>query len=375
MGRAWTGAAGVLALTLAFGCAAPPAQPPARPVVIPERAFLLDPAASSGLPADSAVRRRLTEEFSRLIATGEAARAEAAARELAGAHPELGAARVLAAQAALVDGRPVDARMLVEPVATAEPANLAAVLLWGRAAELAGDVAAAYSAYRRSSGIPAAAARAAALQPRAVAAAAEAMRAALARGNLPEAESSLRRLREWAPESAETLAGERAVAAAAGDRVRELAAVRRLTRLSPDSAELLERQAVLEVEGGDAAAGVVILQRLTDRQPRDARLRGLLDWAKFNWRLELLPLPVRRIVEQPQLVRADLATLLYWLAPGVRRGRAGAGRIASDVLDHPRREEIVRVVNQGLMEVDETLHRFAPAQTARRGDALRALVM
>jgi len=374
--RLLAGGAGAwcLALALALGCAAPPTQPPARPVEIPERAFLLDPAASSGLPAEAPARRRLADEFARLIATGNPAPAAAAANQLLADQPEMAAARVLAAQAALVGGRAAEARALVEPVAAADAGNIAALLLLGRTAELAGDVPAAYGAYRAASAVPAAAAKATALQPAAVAAAAEAMRAALERGNQPQAESSLRRLREWAPDSAEALHGERAVAAAAGDPARELAAVRRLLRGQPQSPELLERQAILEVESGDAGAAVAILQRLAESQPRDTRLAGLLDWAKFQWRLDLLPPAVRRVADKPQLDRADLATLLYWLAPGVRRGRGSTGRIASDVLDHPQREEIVRVVNQGLMDVDETLHRFAPDQSAKRGDVLRALV-
>ena len=59
--------------------------------------------------------------------------------------------------------------------------------------------------------------------------------------------------------------------------------------------------------------------------------------------------------------------------PNVHYGRPSSGRIATDVLDDPRQEEIVRVVNLGLMDVDTTLHRFSPSSPVRRGAALRSL--
>jgi len=58
----------------------------------------------------------------------------------------------------------------------------------------------------------------------------------------------------------------------------------------------------------------------------------------------------------------------------VRYAKPSGGRIATDVLEHPQRDEIVRVVNLGLLDLDETLHRFSPGSPARRGTALRALV-
>ena len=66
--------------------------------------------------------------------------------------------------------------------------------------------------------------------------------------------------------------------------------------------------------------------------------------------------------------------LLYWLVPGVRAGVASSARIATDVLDHPQRQEIVRVVNLQLMDVDATLRRFEPEARVRRSAALRALL-
>ena len=100
----------------------------------------------------------------------------------------------------------------------------------------------------------------------------------------------------------------------------------------------------------------------------------LLEAARYRWRLSMLPQAVQDVAARTDLDKADFAVLLYWLVPNVRYARPSAGRIATDVLDHPHQEEIVRVVNLGLMDVDSTLHRFSPSAPLRRGAALRVLV-
>jgi hypothetical protein len=75
----------------------------------------------------------------------------------------------------------------------------------------------------------------------------------------------------------------------------------------------------------------------------------------------------------PELDRGGFAVLVYWLVPQVRYGRGGTARIASDILDDPRREEIARVINLGLLDVDPTVHRFYPNTPLRRSRGLRAL--
>ena len=83
---------------------------------------------------------------------------------------------------------------------------------------------------------------------------------------------------------------------------------------------------------------------------------------------------MRQAAAGAQIARADFAVLLYWLAPAVRYGRPATAQIATDVLDDPRREEIVRVINLGLMAVDPSVHRFAPDAPLGRDDALAALL-
>jgi hypothetical protein len=112
---------------------------------------------------------------------------------------------------------------------------------------------------------------------------------------------------------------------------------------------------------------------MVDRRPGDPDLQEKLRVAKFRWRLSLLPADVRALAEKPELNRADLTVLLYWLVPEVRYAKAAAGRIATDILEHAHREEIAHVVNLGLMDVDTNLHRFSPEAPVRRGVALRSL--
>ncbi|HLE83713.1 MAG TPA: hypothetical protein VJG13_05190, partial [Thermoanaerobaculia bacterium] len=153
-----------------------------------------------------------------------------------------------------------------------------------------------------------------------------------------------------------------------------LAAVARLLARAPERPELLVRRAELELEVGDASAGLQILQRLADQNPGDRALQEQLEQAKFRWRLSLLPGHVREIANRSELTRGDFATLVHWLIPRVRTARPPAGRIAVDILEHPRREEIARVVNLGLMDVDATLHTFSPERPVRRTTALLALL-
>jgi hypothetical protein len=119
---------------------------------------------------------------------------------------------------------------------------------------------------------------------------------------------------------------------------------------------------------------VEVYEELARRHPADRELQARLAAAKFRWRLALLPAEVRDLGERPLLTRSDFALLLYWAVPEVRYGRAAGARIAADVLDHPQREAIVRVVNLGLLDVHPTLHRFAPDAELARVDALTALL-
>lgn len=368
------------ACTLAPACrpAAPPtpAPPPAPfPGLEPaDRSFLVDPLTGYPFPVDAPRRLRLEEGF-RALAAGDGAGARAAAAGLLSEEPGFHPARVLIAQADYYRRDLAAALEGVRPVAEAVPGYTAAELLRARAAEAAGEVVEAFEAYRAAAAAsPPAAARAEEIAPRAVEVVFQRAEDAIARGRLADARAAVETLRAWTPEGEETLRAARLLAVAEDDPEAELAAVDALGRRFPDDRELTERRAELELSVGDPGRGLALLEDLAAAHPGDADLAARLDAAKFRWRFLQLPSRVSALGRAPELSRGGYAVLLYWLVPSVRYGRGSAPRIASDILDHPQREEIARVVNLGLMDVEPSVHRFAPERAVTRAGALEALL-
>jgi hypothetical protein len=384
-------AAALLLSLLAAACAGrrPPAGPPRAPEAQPaatvrrERAYLLNPLEGYAQTIDPARRERIGRAFDALAATGSLAGARDTAADLLAVEPRLAPAKVLAAQVDFAEGNNQAVVVRLVPVGDAQSNYTASQLLLGRAAELAGDLPLAYAAYRaiatrngkafeRTGDLHARALKLVGerLQQELRAAGAEPARR---EAHLAEAEHDLALLKTWGPGELPTLEGGRALAQARGDARGELEAIKGLSSRLPDDPALLERRAELELAVGDPGTGLKVAQDLADRHPGDARLAAKLRAAKFRWRLSLLPADVRETADKPELSRGDLPVLLYWLVPEVRYAKATAGRIATDILDHPHREEIAHVANLGLMEVDPNLHRFSPAAPLRRGVALRCL--
>jgi tetratricopeptide (TPR) repeat protein len=368
-------AVGQLACTSAGGRGAtPPARADFPGLPAADRPYLVDPLLGYPLVVAGDLEPRIAGAYAALR-EGLVARARAVAGELLAVDPGFHPAIVLAAQADFAAGDPRRAVEALQPVTAELPGYTAAELLLGRAAELGGEPLAAFAAYRRAAEVNALAReRVAELKPRAVEIAVNRVRDALARGRLDEADEGLVRLRSWAPDEAPTLEAAADVARARGDRAAELQAVSGLAGLRPDDRAIAERWGELELEAGDPGAGLALFERLAARYPEDRQIAAKLDGAKFRWRFAQLPVRVRSAAAGAEVGRGDFAVLLYWLAPTVRYGRSESARIATDVLDDPRREEIVRVVNLGLMELDAGLHRFSPDAPATRRDALLALL-
>jgi len=320
-------------------------------------------------------RARIESAWRAFLDESDVTGATETAVDLLGVDPGFHPALVLAAQVDFASGddRQVIDRLL--PVGDALPGYSASQLLLGRAAERLGDVPLAYAAFRAvATRNPLALKRTGELHPRALEIVSNRLQEALRQGEVVRAEEQLSMLREWAPSETTTLEGIRAVAMARGDLRAELAATQELASRRPDDQALLERRAELELTVGDPGQGLQIVQELAARHPGDPRWAERLDAAKFRWRLTQLPRSVQEVAASPELTKADFALLLYWLVPDVRNNRPAAGRIATDVLDHPYREEIVRVANLGLLEIDPTLHRFFPSSPVRRSLALRTLI-
>lgn len=337
--------------------------------------YLMPPSSGFPATADAELLRRLDAAFQSELLDGDVAGAEAAATAALAVDPALAPADVLHAQAQLVARDLAGARATLAPVVARYPDYTAAQLAFARAAELADDPAAAYAAYRRISvALPLALDRAGELHARAVAAVAAQVEDAVGRSRLDEARAGLATLFEWAPQDQATFEAARILARAAGDSRAELQAVRDLLTSARSGDEtLLERRGELELEVGQPSAAIEIFQELARRHPDEPRHAEQVDVAKFRWRVANLPGEVRRLVDAPELSRADFAVLLYWLVPGVRAAVVSEPHIASDILDHPRRQEIMRVVNLQLMDLDQTLRRFNPDWRVHRVQALKAL--
>ncbi len=374
---------------LANGCATggaapstPPPEPPGPPAA--DASYLVHPLAGWRGPLSPAQEDALDDGHA-AVEAGDAETARVAAAGANGGEPPaaVGApyppAAVLAAEADLLDRRAGDARARLEPLAEAHEGYTALQLVLGRAAELEGDLVTAFAAFRRIAGEPLAAERAEVLRPRVTEVLARRVADALGRGALPAAEEALGRLRAWLPEATATHVAAVDVAAARGDRRAELAALRELVPRAVgepglDEERLRERQAELELEVGDSGSGLELFEELAARHPDDPRLAERLAYAKFRWRIGQMPPEVAQVASSPQLQRGDMAVLLYWLVPRVRSTRGGTARIASDILDDPRREAIARVLNLGLMDMDATVHRFYPSRPIRREMALRSVL-
>jgi hypothetical protein len=340
-----------------------------------DRPYLIDPLEGYSRNVDPARRDRLHDVWRDLLEAGDVEGASRTSAEMLTDDPGLLPAQVLAAQVAFAAGNDAQVVERLLAIGDATPTYTASQLLVGRAAERLGDLPLAYAAFRAiAARSPLALKRAGELHPRALEIVSHRLDEALRNQQIEAAETQLALLRSWAPSEILTLEAARNLAVARADPRGELAAVKELSSRRPADLGLQERRAELELEVGDPSVGLKIVQDLAARDPKDPALADKLQSAKFRWRLSQLPQDVQEVAAKPELTKGDFAILLYWLVPQVRNSRPTAGRIATDVLDDPHREEIVRVVNLGLMEVDPTLHHFSPTAPVRHGPALRVVL-
>jgi len=357
-------------VSLLAACATAPAPAPVGRVAPELRPFLPDPAR---LPGGGAEADRAAALHARLLRGEDPATLLSEAESIAAGASRGAALRLFVAEAALVAGDA--ARSLAEASALVEESAIPeAELVAGRAAESVGDPVAAVAHYRAAAAAdPIAAERRDRLEPEAVSELRRRIEEALAQRRLETARAELRTLATWRAGERETWQLAARVAQAAGDRPGELDARRTVAAKGEEALEDRLRRGALEVEVGDAATGLALLEALAASRPDDSAARAEWMRARFSFRLANAPESVRFAAVSNQLTRSDFALLLYWLVPEVRSSRGGVPRIATDVLDHPAREEIVRVANLGLLRVDEELHLFEPERPLRRLEAFRAL--
>ena len=313
---------------------------------------------------------------SEALRRGEVGVARVSAETLLDIDPTLLPASVLLAQAYLAAGEAEQAVDLLAAPLADRPGYTAGQLVYARAAERTGGAVAAYGAYRGIAALDEVAAdRAAALEDEAIAELSARTASAIDAGGIADAAAALEVLGAWAPGDPAVVDLERRLARARGDTGAELAATRELVAAGNASVEVLHRQAALELETGDARRGLELLEELAQRHPGNTEITAGLTAARFTWRTRLLPENVRELFDARSLLRGDFAALTAWLVPGIRTGPAGSTVIVSDILEHPYRREIARLLNLGLMEpADAAVRRFGPNSYMRRGPALATLL-
>lgn len=363
----------VLVLLFLTSCKTTAPPPPVSTIPPEERAFLLDPTVSAP-SVEPILRTRIQEAYGSWALGRRPAEVRLAAEKILASAPGLPAALVLLAQAEYLDGQYAAVVERMRPLLVEQPAYAAAVLLAGRSLERLGDSAAAYEIYSKLADLDATcAAKASELKVPLIRDLTAKAKEAVASARLEDALSLLARLETLAPGQKANLEIRLEIHRARNETREELALLRQLAPID-GSRPLRERLGHLEVEMGDVKAGLEVFEALLRDSPGDPDLVAQVDRAKFRWRLERLPQRIRTIARKAELSRADLASLLFWLLPQVQHSPAVDPPIASDILNHPAQQEILRVTDLELMEVDETLHRFNPEAASSRRAALAAVL-
>ena len=370
-------------LTVSFfwliGCASSAPEGVVSRIPVSEQLYVEDPLAGYPLTVAPEIRQRLRAAFAGFDA-GEALTAVAAEAEaMLAEDPSLLPAVVLRAQVDFLsraDRAAVDRLM---PILDELPDYVAASLLAARAQERLGATIKAYVVFDALAPINRIAeGRAGELRAKAIEIVERRFDDALSRGRAEEASAHLELLESWALDEAVMLDLQRRFFYETGDALGELETLRRIAELASETGEIehdpRRRLGELELEVGDVRAGMDLFEALALEYPEDPELVEQVERARFLWRLELLPPKIKDIARLPELSRADLASLLYWLFPSVRFSPVDNPPIAADILDHANREEVLRVLDLELMSVDETVHRFGPDRGATRQTALAALL-
>ncbi len=353
----------------------PRARETGPPVAEAERIFLVDPFEGYEPAVDETRLETVRSAHRGLLETQDIDSANRVARELLGVDPAFEPAVVLAGQAQFVAGDFEGVLRQLAPIVEEKPSHRSARLVLARAMERLGDLLGAYAVYRGEEPLsPVSSLRAAELRPRVLEVLSHRLEQHSGAGDFAGVASELRWLERWEPDSTEAFEARRLLARSEQNSKAELAALRELTARMAERLDLVSRRAELELQVGDAGEAVTLLRGLSEQQPGDKDVAARLEVAKFRWRLSMLPEGVKSLASRTSISRAGFATLLYWLVPEVRYGRPRGAKIAADILDHSSREEIARVVNLGLMEVDSALHLFNPGATVTRSQALKALV-
>jgi tetratricopeptide (TPR) repeat protein len=128
-----------------------------------------------------------------------------------------------------------------------------------------------------------------------------------------------------------------------------------------DKAPVQEALAEIEIGRGQYEQAIVRYERLARRES-DPRYARRLDQVKEVWNAANMPPQFQNALASLALTRGDFAVLTYWLVPSVRFAQnVGTPPIAIDLTDVAGREEIVRAIALGVLQVDPVTRRVGPS--------------
>jgi thioredoxin-like negative regulator of GroEL len=133
-----------------------------------------------------------------------------------------------------------------------------------------------------------------------------------------------------------------------------------LVNTEADKSDVQEALAEIEVGRGQYEQAIQRYELLAKRD-RDPRYANRLNELKERWNEENMPPQFRKAAESEVATRADLAVLLYWKLASVRFAQnLVTPPIATDVENATGREEIVRAIALGILQVDPVTRRVGP---------------
>jgi tetratricopeptide (TPR) repeat protein len=138
-----------------------------------------------------------------------------------------------------------------------------------------------------------------------------------------------------------------------------------------DKADVQEALAEIEIGRGQYEQAIVRYERLARRET-DPRYARRLEQVKEQWNAANMPPQFQRALATDALTRGDFAVLLYWLVPSVRFAQnLGTPPIATDLTDVAGREEMVRAIALGVLQVDPVTRRVGPGGPVNEGQLER----
>lgn len=304
------------------------------------------------------------------LAQGRTPEAERRFAELAKSNPEYRPALLALARMAYDRADLDQARQLVEQSIEGIEPFTAAELYAAEIALAQGDRRTAFNLYRRlvtREGVPATVAeRHEQLQK-------ELFDELFARANREEATQSIATLREALTiresEPARILLARRLADEKQFDEARRT--IDPLLARVADRDDVQELLADIDLSRNDYQSAITRLERLVRKNP-SATYKTKLSEAKELFNAANMPPQYRKAFESYAITRADLAVLTYWKLSPVRfASNPGQPPIAVDIANIPGREELVRSLALGILQVDPITRTVDPNRTVTMNSFIR----